>query len=80
MVGDGCADLDPEFVSGGLVEAVLEQQIVPANDGVLDQAVAGFGDLLLLLFTGDEFTRIANSDRAREPVAKLDPVQQVRPP
>jgi putative SOS response-associated peptidase YedK len=49
VVGDGGADFGSEFVGGCLVEAGLEQQVVPANDGVLDEAVAGFGDLLLLL-------------------------------
>jgi hypothetical protein len=77
VVGDGGADLGSEFVGGCLVEAILEQQVIPANNGILDKAVAGLGDLLLLLVSGAEFTRVADGDRARESIAELDPVEQV---
>ena len=49
MVGDGGPDLRSELIGGGLAEAMLEQQVIPANDGILDEAVAGLSDLLLLL-------------------------------
>jgi hypothetical protein len=48
MVGNGGADLGSEFVGGCLVEAILEQQIIPANDGIFDEAVAGPGDTLVV--------------------------------
>ena len=77
MVGDGGADLPSEFVGGGLTEAMLKQQVIPADDGVLDEAIAGLGDLLLLLVSGAEFTRVADGDRASEPITEFDPVKQV---
>ena len=51
---------------------MLEQQVIPANDGILDEAVAGLGDLLLLLVSGAEFTRVADGDRASEPITEFD--------
>src|ERR1700719_1985500 len=78
MVGNGGADLGSEFVGGCLVEAILEQQIIPANDGIFDEAVAGLGDLLLLLVPGAEFTRVADGDRARESIAEFYPVEGSR--
>ena len=77
MVGEGGADLSSEFVGSCLVEAILEQQVILANDGILDEAVAGLGNLLLVLVPGTEFTRVADGDRARESIAEFDPVEQV---
>jgi hypothetical protein len=77
VVGDGSPDLRFDLIGGGLVEAMLEQQVIPTNDGIRDEAVAGLGDLLLLLVSGAELTRIADGDRAGEPIAKFDPVEQV---
>ena len=71
MVGGG-PDLRSELIGGGLVEAMLEQQVIPVNDGILDEAVAGLGDLLLLLVSGAEFTRVADGDRASEPITEFD--------
>src|ERR1700761_1727271 len=56
---------------------MLEQQVILTNDGILDEAVAGLGDLLLFLVSGAEFTRVANSDRASESISEFDPVEQV---
>jgi len=36
VVGDGGPDLGSDFVCGGLAEAILKQQVIPANDGILD--------------------------------------------
>src|SRR5271169_122940 len=56
-------------IGGRLVEAMLEKQVIPADDGILDKTVAGLGDLLLLLVSGAEFTRVADGDSASEPIA-----------
>ena len=64
MVGDGGANLRSGLISGRLAEAMLKEQVIPADDGILDETVAGLGDLLLLLVSGAEFTRIANGDSA----------------
>ena len=77
MVGDSGPDLRSELICGSLIETVLEQQVIPANDRILDEAVAGFGDLLLFFVPGAEFTRVSDCDRTREPVAEFDPVEQV---
>jgi hypothetical protein len=61
VVGDGSPDLRSDLIGGGLVEAMLKQQVIPANDGILDEAVAGLGDLLLLLISGAELTRISSA-------------------
>ena len=46
MIGDRSANLRAKFVSGCLAETMLKQEIIPADDGVLNEAVAGLGDLL----------------------------------
>src|SRR5271163_2988049 len=56
---------------------MLKEQVIPANDGILDEAVAGFGDLLLLLVSVAELTRVADGDRASETVTEFDPVEQI---
>ncbi len=43
-------------------------EVVPANDTVLDQAVAGFGDFLIFLFGLGELSRISDFDCASEPI------------
>ena len=43
MIGDSSPDLRSDLIGGGLVEAMLEQQVIPTNDGILDEAVAGLG-------------------------------------
>lgn len=49
----------------------FEIEIVPADDGVLDQAITGFGDLLVLLDGKDELTRTADGHRSGKPVGQL---------
>ena len=77
VVGDGGPNLRFELIGRGLVEAMLEQQVIPTNDGILDEAVAGLGDLLLLLVSSAEFTGVADGDRASESIPEFDPVEQV---
>ena len=43
----------PDVAQGG--ELVLEVEVVPADDAVLDQPVARLGDLLILLLGLQEF-------------------------
>src|SRR3546814_20223653 len=52
-------------------EAHLEVEIVPADDGVFDEAVARLGDLLVFLVGICEFPRIADGDGARETLGQL---------
>jgi hypothetical protein len=44
------------------VQLVLQVQIIPADDDVLDEPPAGFGDLLVLLFALNEFLVVAVRD------------------
>ena len=53
-------------------EPVLEVQVVPADDGVLDEAVATLGDLLVVLFALLELARGACGDVSGEAVGQLD--------
>jgi hypothetical protein len=39
-------------------------QVIPADDAILDEPFAGLGHLLVLLFRLQEFTRVADRDRA----------------
>jgi len=66
-----------ELVRGCLAETMLEQQVIPTDDGVLDETVAGLGDFLLLLVSGAELPWVSDGDRAGEPIAEFDPVEQV---
>ena len=56
-------------------ELVLEVEVVPADDAVLDQPVARLGDLLLFLLGLQEFARIADGHVAGEAVGQLDPAE-----
>lgn len=58
-----------------LSQAHLEIEIVPADDGVFDKPVAGFGDLLVVLVDVGKLTRVADGDGAREAIGQLDLVQ-----
>ena len=58
-----------------LFELVSEVEVVPADDGVLDKAVAGFRDLLLLLFGLGELAGVAYGDGAGEPIGQFDLVE-----
>ena len=63
----------PDVAQGG--ELVLEAEVVPADDAVLDQPVAGFGDLLILLLGLQEFPRVADRHVTSEAVGQLDPAE-----
>jgi hypothetical protein len=52
VVGDGGPNLRSALIAGRLAEAMLKEQIIPADDGILDETVAGLGDLLLLIVSG----------------------------
>ena len=51
MIGDIRADLRLGLAAGCLAEAVLKQQVVPADDGVLDEAVAGLCEMTMVSTT-----------------------------
>ena len=70
---------EPLLLLGGLhgVELVVEIEVIPADDGVLDEPVAGLGNFLLFFFALQEFTRAANSDGTREAVGELYPIELV---
>ena len=60
---------------GERLEPVLEVQVVPANDGVLDEPVATFGDLSALLVGLLELAGVADGDVASEAMGELDAAQ-----
>src|ERR1700681_2150174 len=55
-----------------LGEFLRQIQVIPADDAILDEPFAGFGHLLVFLLRLQEFTWIADLDRAREGVDMLD--------
>ena len=55
-----------------LSEFLRQIQVIPADDAILDEPFAGFGHLLVFLLRLQEFTWIADRDRAREGVDMLD--------
>jgi len=77
VVGNSSPDRRSELVGGSLAEAMPKQQVIPANNGILDEAVAGLGNLLFLFVSGAEFTWVANGDHAREAITEFDPVEYV---
>jgi len=52
----------------GFFDLACQVEIVPADDAVFDQAVAGLCDLLFFLFGLRELAGIADGNRAREGV------------
>ncbi|WP_374847589.1 hypothetical protein, partial [Brucella thiophenivorans] len=52
-------------------KARFKVEIIPANDGILDQAVARFGDLLIFLQGEDELARAANGHRPGKAVGQI---------
>ena len=58
-----------------LLEPSAEVQVVPADDGVLDQAVAAFGDLLCDFLALFEAAWIADGDGTGETVREFDLVE-----
>jgi hypothetical protein len=63
----------PGVAEGG--ELVLEVEVVPADDAVLDQPVARLGELLLLLLGLQELPRAAHGHVTGEAVGQLDPAE-----
>ena len=61
-----------------LGEFLRQIQVIPADDAILDEPFAGFGHLLVFLLRLQEFTWIADRDRAREGVDMLDGAEPSR--
>nr|WP_240686423.1 hypothetical protein [Aliiroseovarius marinus] len=74
-----CGNRAPQVFSGflirGLFELVGEVEVVPTDDAVFDEAVAGLGDLLFLFFGLGELAGIANGDGAGEAVGEFNLVE-----
>mgnify|MGYP003640524703 CR=1 FL=1 len=74
-----CSDRATQVFSGffirGLFELVSEVEVVPTDDAVFDETVAGLGDLLFLFFGLGELAGIANGDGAGEAVGEFDLVE-----
>ena len=60
-----------------LGEFLRQVQVIPADDAILDEPFAGFGHLLVLLLRLQEFTWIADRDRACEGVNMLDAAEHL---
>ncbi len=75
MGADETTQAFPRLSVAGFVELPGEVKVVPADDAVLDQPVAGLRDLLLLLFGLGELARISDGDGAGETVGQLDLVE-----
>ena len=58
-----------------LLDLPSEVEVVPADDAVFDQTVAGLRDLRLLLFGLGELAWVSDGDGAGEAVGQLDLVQ-----
>ena len=58
-----------------LFNSAGEVEVVPADDAVLDEAVAGLGDLLFFLLSLGELAGITDGDSAGEAIGQLDPVE-----
>ncbi len=65
----------PVFVCFCLFEFLGQVEIVPADDGVFDEAVAALGNFLLLLFGLGIFPWIADSYGSCELVCQFDFVE-----
>ena len=59
----------------GLFQLLRQVEIIPADDAVLDQPLAGFGQLLVFFLRLQKLARIAHRDSAREAVRVLNPIQ-----
>jgi hypothetical protein len=74
-MGDGLQQFLPFGWIIDLGEFLRQVQVIPADDAILDEPFAGLGHLLVLLFRLQEFTRVADRDRAGEAVHMLDAVE-----
>ena len=57
-----------------LLQLLRQVEIIPADDAVLDEPLAGFLHLLVFFLCLQEFPRVAYRDSARKAVHVLDPV------
>ena len=79
--GDGGMGLDetheilPALCISSSGQPVREVEVVPADDALLDQTVAGFGNFLLLLFGLRELMGVADGHGAGEFVGQLHLVE-----
>ena len=73
--GDDATQALSYLFVAGLLDLPGEVEVVPADDAVLDQPVAGLRDLLLLIFGLGVLARVADGDGAGEAVGRLDLVQ-----
>lgn len=73
--GDDLQQPSASFIGLGFGQLPAEIEIVPADDAVLDQPVAGFGDLLLLFFGLNELAGIADGDGTGKAVGQFDFVE-----
>jgi len=71
-VGHGLQQFLPFGRIIDLGEFLRQIQVIPADDAILDEPFAGFGHLLIFLLRLQEFTWIADRDRAREGVDMLN--------
>src|SRR5215831_19122362 len=60
---------------GDLLQLLGQVEIIPADDTVLDEPLAGFGHLLVFFLGLQEFPGVAHRDGAREAVYMLNPIQ-----
>ena len=58
-----------------LLQLLGQLEIIPADDAVLDEPLAGFGHLLVFFLGLQEFPGVAHRDGAREAVYMLNPIQ-----
>ena len=75
MYGDCPAQIFLGLVIWCLFELAREVEIIPADDGVFDQAIAGLGYLQFFFLDLRELTRIAYSDSTGEAVGQFHLVE-----
>lgn len=75
MGGDGAQEALSSFGTLDPSQLGREIEIVPADDAVFDEAIAGLGDFLLLLFGVNELAGIADGDGSGEAIGELDFVE-----
>ena len=71
MYGDCPAQIFLGLVIWCLFELAREVEIIPADDGVFDQAIAGLGYLQFFFLDLRELTRIAYGDSTGEAVGQF---------
>lgn len=79
MSGDHVKHVFPGFGVIGFFHPACEVEIVPADDAVFDELVAGFGDLLFFLLGLGKLARVADGDGTGEAAGKLDLIDGLIP-